>query len=73
MQVSLQQFLSNVRQVCNHANFVTTETGWYTATQASWNNSSGTDEYVQARLLLNDLFDHAMLPYCQAVCIFSFR
>jgi hypothetical protein len=48
--------LSNDRQVCNRAKFITTETGWYTPTRASWNNPGGTNEYVQARLLLNDLF-----------------
>ena len=39
---------------------------------AGW-EGTGTNEYVQARLLLNDLFDHAMLPYCEAVYLFTLR
>jgi hypothetical protein len=72
IQVSLQKYLKNVRQVCNRQPFVTTETGWYTPTQAGW-QGSGANEYVQARLLLNDLFDHAMLPDNKLVYIFDLR
>lgn len=72
MQVGIQGYLRNYRLVCNRAAFVTTETGWYTPWRKGW-NSSGTNEYVQARLLLNDLFDHAMLADCKAVYIFTLR
>ena len=70
--VSLQRYLLNARQVCNRQSFVTTESGWYTPTQAGW-GGAGVNEYVQARLLLNDLFDHAMLPYNAFVYIFTLR
>jgi trimeric autotransporter adhesin len=72
IQVSIQRYLQNIRQVCNRQDFITTETGWYTPTQAGW-QGSGANEYVQARLLLNDLFDHAMLPYNHEVYIFDLR
>jgi hypothetical protein len=72
LQISLQQYLKNARQVCNRQSFVTTETGWYTPTRAGW-QGSGTNEYAQARLLLNDLFDHAMLPDNKFVYIFTLR
>lgn len=72
IQVSLQRYLYNVRHVCNRTRFVTTETGWYTPWRTG-NNSSGTNEYVQARLLLIDLFDHAMLPYNEEVYLFTLR
>jgi len=72
IQVALQRYLINSRQYCNRAGFVTTETGWYTPTQAGW-AGAGANEYVQARLLLNDLFDHAMLPDNKLVYIFDLR
>jgi hypothetical protein len=39
---------------------------------AGW-QGPGANEYVQARLLLNDLFDHASLSYNQEVYIFTLR
>jgi hypothetical protein len=39
---------------------------------AGW-PGSGANEYVQARLILNDLFDHAILPYNKFVHIFTLR
>jgi hypothetical protein len=72
IQIALQSYLRNARLVCNRTNFVTTETGWYTPWQ-SGDNELGTNEYQQARLILNNLFDHASLPYCKGVYIFTLR
>ena len=72
MRVGLQQYLRNARRVCNRTEFVTTETGWYTPWRRG-DNGSGTNEYEQTRLILNVLFDHASLPYCQGVYIFTLR
>jgi hypothetical protein len=74
MQVQLPLYLADYQKVCDRAKFVTTETGWYTPGPASGQAPDlGVPEYVQARLLLNDLFDHAMLPNCQAVYIFDLQ
>ena len=70
--LALQQYLINERQICNRPHFVTTETGWLTPPTGP-GDAQQCNEYVQARLLLNDLFDHAMLPYCDAVYIFTLR
>jgi hypothetical protein len=72
MQVALQSYLRNARLVCDRTDFITTESGWYTP-WLSGDNASGTSEYVQARLILNDLFDHASLPYCNGIYIFTLR
>lgn len=72
IQIGLQSFLLVYRKVCNRTPFLTTETGWYTGVGTE-HNLQGTDEYVQARLLLNDIFDHAMLPDDQEVYIFTLR
>ena len=72
IQIALQSYLRNARLVCDRTNFVTTETGWYTPWQPG-DNGLGTNEYQQARLILNNLFDHASLPYCKGVYIFTLR
>jgi hypothetical protein len=72
IQTALQSYLRNGHLVCNRSDFVTTETGWYTPWLPG-NNGSGTNEYEQARLILNDLFDHASLPYCKEVYLFTLR
>jgi hypothetical protein len=72
IQVALQTYLGNSRSYCNRTDFVTTETGWSTPWQSGAPiYSSVTNEYVQARLILNDLFDHAILPYNRGVYIYK--
>jgi hypothetical protein len=72
IQLALQSYLRNARLVCNRQAFITTETGWYTPMMAGW-KGSGSNEYVQARLLLNNLFDHAKLVDNKLVYIFTLR
>jgi hypothetical protein len=72
IQVELQNYLRNAHLVSNRQAFITTETGWYTPMMAGW-QGAGCNEYVQARLLLNDLFDHAMLSDNKLVYIFTLR
>ncbi len=72
LRASIDPYYANYRKICNRPTFITTETGWYTPTMAAW-NSIGTDEYTQARLLLNNLFDHASRSDNKLVYIFNLR
>lgn len=72
MQIQMAGFLGLYQQVCNRSSFVTTESGWYTPWEPGY-NGQGTNEYVQTRLLLNDLFDHAMQPNNKLVYIFDLQ
>lgn len=73
MQVQIPLYLADYRLVCNRAPWVTTETGWVTPYAGGNMFSKEVSEDVQAKLLLVDLFDHAMLPDCQAVYIFDLQ
>ena len=57
--VAMQGYLANYRQVCNRTPFITTETGYGSTICAGCNESAS--EYVQARLVLINMFDHARL------------
>jgi trimeric autotransporter adhesin len=71
MQAQIPLYLADYQKVCDRAQWVTTETGWVTPYAGGNMFSKEVSEDVQAKLLLSDLFDHAMLPNCQAVYIFD--
>jgi hypothetical protein len=61
-----------VHTMCNKPAFVTTETG-YCSGGPSCGTLSFANSDVQAKMLLIDYFDHAMLPNCIAVYIFALQ
>jgi hypothetical protein len=73
MQVQIPLYLANYQHVCNHAAWVSTETGWQTPYTGGGMFSKEVNEDVQAKLLLINYFDHAMLPNCQAVYSFALQ
>jgi trimeric autotransporter adhesin len=73
MQAQIPLYLADYQKVCDRAQWVTTETGWVTPYAGGNMFSKQVNEDVQAKLLLSDLFDHAMLPNCQAVYIFDLQ
>jgi trimeric autotransporter adhesin len=72
MQVQMPLYLADYQKVCDRAKWITTESGWYTPWRQG-DNHLGTNETVQAHMLLSDLFDHAMLPNNQGVYIFDLQ
>jgi hypothetical protein len=70
IQVQIPAFLKYYRLVCNRLPWITSETGWQTPYAGDNMYSLEVSEDVQAKLLLVDLFDHAILPDCKAVYIY---
>ena len=69
--VAMQGYLANYRQVCNRTPFITTETGYGSTICAGCNESAS--EYVQARLVLINMFDHARISDLKQVYYFTLR
>jgi hypothetical protein len=66
-EVMQKLMLPSYRSVCNRQRFITSETGWQSTSYGAWG------DYIQARYILRDLFEHARLPYNDYVLIFSLR
>jgi hypothetical protein len=67
-------YLANNGQFCHHARYVTTETGWFTPWSSGGQTyTSITDEYTQARLILDDFFDHASKTSNELIYIYNLR
>jgi hypothetical protein len=66
----LPRWQGAVHTMCNRVPFVTTETGYCTGGSAC-GSLSNVNADVQAKLILTDYFDHAMLANCVAVYIFG--
>jgi hypothetical protein len=64
-EVMQKLMLPSFRSVCNREHFVSTETGWPSNMYGAWG------DYIQARYILRDLFEHARLPYNDYVFIFT--
>lgn len=59
--VAMNGFLTDIRKVCNKTPFITTETGYGSTPYAHSDQGRG-NEYAQARLIMMDMFDHAVRP-----------